>query len=804
MLRLLCRVRICKMVWVPAGVIVVVLLAAGWFAGLLGRDHNRFDYVYSELPPPGSMTQHDQLPSTPPPGRRADDGAGLPGWVVRRPAEVLLSTEPRFIWNRVRDGLQQLAQMTLTQPPPRRIPSTANSLNSLNSRRPSGPARPMGLDANAIDRDDVADAKDCLDKIAAAVQGPPITASDVGGGGGSSNRNEDENERPLPHTGVPGAYDIVVGVLSARGNAEQRDALRSTWVGAANTAADLRDRVHARFVVGGVGCTIPVEDREDPLGCTPRYNYPYNPPGTLGGSAGHNAWLQPHTNNGYAGYRSATRDVRIAKQAATPLLDTPIFAHVLPTAAAASGTLLPGWPGVGSDFRLYRWISVSHLGLYDHNLDGFQQPITVKLWNRDTKAKAAEATFSKARAGELRGCHRYIALDPPLSLPAGFRGTLTLSPAAGSGTSINEPMVWWEHAVARDHNVVHDGGGVVHFMMGGRYSASPNAFPELLVAPSAKEGGLLGAAGRFPSATFVYTSPLEPPSVQQGLQWQRGATYVDTAVELGLGDSLELKWGSGPAHGALPRPALSAALTVVQLRDERCFSACSLEGHAPAGVVSSATPTNTFTTQLLQGAALGVGVHYLSATSPHDCKQGMKFKLTVVDRVQASAALFDPVAVKARRKAQALTVAAEAQALQLEVAAHNDLIILPDHLDTYAGLPLKLLRFFQWSQQLPDFKFAMKTDDDCLVDIRGVLSSYDQLNLGGGGGGGGGGSKHVWWSDFRVGWPVARSGKWKEAEYTAEHYPAFGCGSGSMLSKTSVKWLGSNADHLHSSSRFAP
>ena len=759
-------IRKCIVCSAVAGVAVSLLLAAGLALRLAGGgDDSGGGAWHSDIDiMPFSVPLREEI-------RRADD-APLPGWVVRRTSEDLRSNDPAAVWKRVNDGLRRLCRSytpNLTSTEETAYDRRDNEHNNNNNYKNN----------NNCKHADIAGAKNCLSKIAAAEQGPRIPAAAAASSSAAA-------------SAAHHAYDIVVGVMSARDNYEQRSALRSSWVGAANTAHDLKDRVLARFIVGETPCTIPPLDRENPLGCNPRY-----------------------------GTNSASR------QASSPILDTAIFAHALPETAASAGKVLPPWGTVGSDFQLHRWISISHVGVYDFMLDGLKQhSVKVKVWDKDTKRVVAEGIFTPQQSGELRGCHRYLVLNPPLSLPAGFRGTLSISPhSPASATAILEPMLWFDQAASR--NVANDGGGVVEFKPGARCGTSRDGFPELLQSALFDSGGdrdhdradLLAASGRFASATFVYTSNTAPGAVQQGLQWQRGASYVDTAVELGLDDVLELKWGSGPGAAAaavaaagrsvhaaaappppLP-PSLSSSVTAVRLKDESSFAACDFGGHASVGVVTEATPTNTYTTQLLQGGVLAAGVHYISATDPTDCKRGMKFVLTVVDRVKESFELFDPAAIKSRRKRWALTLAAEAQAVRAEAEEHDDMVILPDHLDSYAGLPRKVLRFFQWSQQLQEYNYALKTDDDCFVDIRAVLAAYDQLKLGasasGGGGGGGGNNMNVWWSDFRTGWPVARSGKWKETEYTADAYPSFGCGSGSMISRPLVDWLGSNADHLH-------
>ncbi|XP_010818712.1 UDP-GalNAc:beta-1,3-N-acetylgalactosaminyltransferase 2 isoform X2 [Bos taurus] len=62
-------------------------------------------------------------------------------------------------------------------------------------------------------------------------------------------------------------YDVVVGVLSARNNHQLRNVIRSTWLKHLLQHPALSQRVLVKFIIGAHGCTVPVEDREDPYSC---------------------------------------------------------------------------------------------------------------------------------------------------------------------------------------------------------------------------------------------------------------------------------------------------------------------------------------------------------------------------------------------------------------------------------------------------------------------------------------------------------------------------------------------------------
>ncbi|MCC5839216.1 MAG: chitobiase/beta-hexosaminidase C-terminal domain-containing protein [Opitutales bacterium] len=101
---------------------------------------------------------------------------------------------------------------------------------------------------------------------------------------------------------------------------------------------------------------------------------------------------------------------------------------IVPVTTASNST----WGGsLGKDFDVDETITLTHLGAYDHNRDGFGQTITVQLWSRNdggvpnTRAVhspgelLAERTFTPQEPGTLEGMMRFKALDESLDLPPG-------------------------------------------------------------------------------------------------------------------------------------------------------------------------------------------------------------------------------------------------------------------------------------------------------------------------------------------------------------------------------------------------
>jgi hypothetical protein len=195
-------------------------------------------------------------------------------------------------------------------------------------------------------------------------------------------------------------------------------------------------------------------------------------------------------------------------------------------------------------------------------------------------------------------------------------------------------------------------------------------------------------------------------------------------------------------------------------------------------------PTDTPAGSTATISKLSVGTHYYA--SPRGCEDGKRLKIRVnTDEADEAKVLFDPAARFDRNARWQQVIADESSRLEDEAAEHGDLLILPGHLDSYRSLPGKLLAFYRWASTLR-FRYTLKTDDDVFVNIARVAAAVKDL----------GQRKSTWWSQFREGWPVARTGKWAEPAYRAPNYPAFGCGVGNVLSEDLVRWLSANSDLL--------
>ncbi|TRY64530.1 hypothetical protein DNTS_026792 [Danionella cerebrum] len=142
----------------------------------------------------------------------------------------------------------------------------------------------------------------------------------------------------------------------------------------------------------------------------------------------------------------------------------------------------------------------------------------------------------------------------------------------------------------------------------------------------------------------------------------------------------------------------------------------------------------------------------------------------------------------ARLRRRSAQLKQEDEALELENQTHGDLVFV-DLLDTYRNIPSKLLKFYNWSISNVEFDLLLKTDDDCFIDVDAVLLKMESTQRIAH-------TRGLWWGNFRQNWAVDSVGKWQELNYASSVYPAFACGSGYVVSRALVQWLGTNAQIL--------
>lgn len=420
-----------------------------------------------------------------------------------------------------------------------------------------------------------------------------------------------------------------------------------------------------------------------------------------------------------------------------------------------------GIRAIGLDFTTKHWISVTRLGILVG--DAVQRrrrwhAVSVTLWDTDAKAPVLNLTLAAPTAtedcpgAEVVGGIAFLPVPRGVVLPEGFSGTVS---AAGYDAVALLP----QSSTNLGKVIVDDGGGLLSLARITRTGTNLAGFPDNIA--TAFGAGLM-------AATLEYRMDLVRESLLHSLEWMATASYEPT--RLFVGDQLQLKWGAGEP------------LSVFLYASQSAWNACTKAG----GRALDASDDGPGRVRVLL-RDLPIGDHFLA--DPRQCGLGhMRLRVIVSNPVADHAASLawargEPVAVDAAwlRASDAADARLAAEAL-----LHGDILTVPG-VDTYRGVPSKVLEFYRWAAGVRA-PYAMKTDDDCFVDIGRIVAGLTERGLLG--------RSHVWWSQFREGWPVARQGKWAERDYSGTAYPAFACGAGGVLSLDLVDYLALNADTL--------
>lgn len=178
---------------------------------------------------------------------------------------------------------------------------------------------------------------------------------------------------------------------------------------------------------------------------------------------------------------------------------------------------------LGMEFDVVNPITVTRLGAFDDNSDGIQLTIYVALYDRTTEELLAISFFSPGADGELIGGSRFMDIDPPVPLEAGFQGIIV---AAGYGETEREFNVLGDPTAAVW--TLNDGSGSLRFV-GSKWGSAADAMPT-----NPDNGGVAAYA----AGTFIYetTAPQVP-----------GQPVIATAVGDG---SVTITWD--PVEAPLP------------------------------------------------------------------------------------------------------------------------------------------------------------------------------------------------------------------------------------------------------------
>lgn len=118
----------------------------------------------------------------------------------------------------------------------------------------------------------------------------------------------------------------------------------------------------------------------------------------------------------------------------------------------------------------------------------------------------------------------------------------------------------------------------------------------------------------------------------------------------------------------------------------------------------------------------------------------------------------------------------------------SDMDMLSSFFLVSVSLDRKLISnlFFDRMAKNIAFDYALKTDDDTIINIDKVLAEVEDSIR----------NKRTWdwWSCFRSMWPVMDIGKWREYNLISQTYPEFPSGAGYVLRRNLIEYLSRNFD----------
>ncbi len=189
------------------------------------------------------------------------------------------------------------------------------------------------------------------------------------------------------------------------------------------------------------------------------------------------------------------------------------------TVAAQTDTISYVFPGgtavnqsfggsLGMDFDVDETITITELGVFDDNSDGLNLTITAHVYDRNNSAAPlATLTFTPGDPGTLEGGSRFKDLPIPLTLPAGFQGTIVAEGYGGAERNGNA-------GISGNFGTTNDGGGFITYVGSGRFG-SAGSFP------TSVDGG---PVNRYGAGTFKFSSGILANDLGMNLQ----ITGVDT------------------------------------------------------------------------------------------------------------------------------------------------------------------------------------------------------------------------------------------------------------------------------------
>ncbi|EDV35393.1 uncharacterized protein Dana_GF19742 [Drosophila ananassae] len=138
--------------------------------------------------------------------------------------------------------------------------------------------------------------------------------------------------------------------------------------------------------------------------------------------------------------------------------------------------------------------------------------------------------------------------------------------------------------------------------------------------------------------------------------------------------------------------------------------------------------------------------------------------------------------------------------LYREQGKHNDLLLLPNHYDTYYNLTEKILQAMNVLTQTFEFSYLIKVDDDTYVKLDTLINeliSYDNKLLHKEREYGTNPLPQLYWGYFNGRATIKLHGQWKEYNYyLSKNYLPYALGGGYVLSRKLCEYISNNSQIL--------
>ena len=167
--------------------------------------------------------------------------------------------------------------------------------------------------------------------------------------------------------------------------------------------------------------------------------------------------------------------------------------------AGTAGTQAYGG-ALGNDFDVVSTtgISVTRLGVFDDLSNGLNATITVGIFDRTDGSLVGSSIAFSGNDGSLEGGSRFTTLVSPITLPAGFQGSIVAQGYNGAERNGNG-------GTGSTPGTTDDGGGAISFVGGSRFGpAGVFAYPTSVDA---------GPANRYHAGNFDFDVIPEPSSL---------------------------------------------------------------------------------------------------------------------------------------------------------------------------------------------------------------------------------------------------------------------------------------------------